>query len=652
MERPGIGFVIQLCLVGLLAGCGDNLAPAGDREDAGGTSADARLPPEEVTLSHEPAWTARGSAEETCFGDSAEVADLDGDGRPELLVGIPRCFTPRDDSLAVYRGEVELFAPEDAGMRVTVDWQNENPFPFNFQLAIAAGDVDGDERADVLLSSRNGAVLYRGNPVLGAVFEEPAFRVPGESFGSAVLADLDGDGRDDIVATVAGDTVVFLNGGGDVPAFTQARVIPDARVGGAGDVNGDGAIDLFAAGPDSTQLYLGCGGQLPACDGGLSGEPAWTTPLSATVTIVDVNADGRGDAVVRDFGRIFLHLTDPATGLPADQATWSQIGDPVFLTYGGSVTAAGGVMGDGPELLVGASARVYLYAVPEGPFDSLDPVWAFPEEDAFTAAWPIDFNYDVAAAGDVNGDSHADFVVAGTSTESGMAMVFTGGKLPDGASSPHIPEARECGPLTGGVADLTVDTDVMERSLLITTDSFDAASCEVLEGCVSGTGERKLLRFSVSIANLGSGGAVVPGPEEAPELYQFDECHQHDHLIDFSNYRMVGRDGTEVLGHKQGYFLVDMAPYCAESAASVDTFPSMGISAGWSDVYIANYDCQWIDITGVPDGTYDLRVSVDDADLIAEGDEHPNEVSVTVQIAGDQVSVPGRARSDGMAASR
>ena len=36
---------------------------------------------------------------------------------------------------------------------------------------------------------------------------------------------------------------------------------------------------------------------------------------------------------------------------------------------------------------------------------------------------------------------------------------------------------------------------------------------------------------------------------------------------------------------------------------------NMGISSGCSDVYASNLDCQWIDITGIPNGNYWLTVS-------------------------------------------
>ncbi|HYO71306.1 MAG TPA: lysyl oxidase family protein [Archangium sp.] len=71
-------------------------------------------------------------------------------------------------------------------------------------------------------------------------------------------------------------------------------------------------------------------------------------------------------------------------------------------------------------------------------------------------------------------------------------------------------------------------------------------------------GDRRLLRFSVSIPNLGSGSVVIPPPNVRPDLYSFDKCHQHDHLVGFASYELVdsGNAGVTV-GRKQGFFIVD-----------------------------------------------------------------------------------------------
>lgn len=631
-----------LATLGLLLGvpwaCGDNIKTVD-------TAADAMEPPEPSTLSHEPAWIARSSPDEPCFGRSVAVDDLDGDGRRDLLVGIPRCFSGGPDRLAVFPGEDRLFAQE--AIRVTLDWNNPNPFFFGLQLDIGIADVDGDPFADVLLSSRDGVSLFLGTDDLSTMFSQPAFRVPGQSFGSALLADINGDGHADIISRTDGVTAVFL---ADVTSgeaqFTQTRTIAASRPSAGGDVDVDGDIDILVAdSAGGVGLYLGCSESTPevVCDGGLSDAPVWESQGRAIASNIDIDADGRFDVITADVGRIRLYRADRDTGRPAGAAAWAPYGDPLFAAFGLAAASPGDVLGDGTasELLVSATGRVYLYALSGDPVGDPAPVWAFPQADTLTHEWPSDMAYTVASAGDVGGGPAPDFVIAGSSALEGVVMVFTGGALPEDAPTPYIPEPLTCQPPDGGLPDLTVDADVVARSVQITQQSFDAASCEVLEGCVGAAGDRRLLRFSVSIPNLGTGDAAVPGPETAPELYQFDPCHGHDHLIDFSTYKLVGSDGGEITGRKQGYFFVDNAPYCAdaEPPAVPGALPGMRISAGWSDVYLASYSCQWIDITDVPDGTYELRVSVDDLDIVAETDAQPNEVALTLEISQDSVTV-------------
>lgn len=614
------------------AACGD--ASDGDPEPS--------PPGDDDLISHEPAWVASGAEGDICFGWTGAVGDLDGDGRRDLLVGNPRCDGPAVDQIVIYRGDDALLVPEEEGLRVDIDWQNEDPFPFNV-LQIGVGDVDGDELADVLVSSDDGAILYRGNDDLVAMFAEPAFRVPEESANTALLADLNDDDRDDIVAEIDGSAVVFLTGDDDgAPTFTRSRAV-EGIPRGTGDVDGDGVDDLLVDSQDGTaRLYLGCAGELPACDGGLGPESVWGAAGLVAGSASDLNGDGRGDVVLKDLGRIFVYFSDPAVEFLPESPSWVQHGDPVFIDFGRSLAAPGGVLGSGSEaeFLVGSLARVYLYRMPGGGSGEPRPVWAFPEADVASTDSPIELSYSVAPADDLDADGYQDFVVAGTSGERGMVMLFTGGRLPGDAPEPQIPEPFACGPMTGGLPDLTVDTETIRRTVYISTETFAADACELVESCIGAPGDRRLLRFSVSIVNLGSGTAIVPGPEVTPDLYQYDECHGHDHLIGFSDYRLIGEDGNELRGHKQGFYMTDVASYCAGSAGPVAHDPAQGISAGWSDIYVAAFPCQWIDITGLADGTYELRVSVDGSDVIPEGDEHPNEVALTVEIDGDQVTAP------------
>ena len=65
-----------------------------------------------------------------------------------------------------------------------------------------------------------------------------------------------------------------------------------------------------------------------------------------------------------------------------------------------------------------------------------------------------------------------------------------------------------------------------------------------------------------------------------------------------------------------------------------------GISVGWGDLYPAKFAYQWIDITGLPAGTYTIRASVDLYGKFLESNETNN-----CTWAKDLVQGHGQARS-------
>jgi hypothetical protein len=185
-----------------------------------------------------------------------------------------------------------------------------------------------------------------------------------------------------------------------------------------------------------------------------------------------------------------------------------------------------------------------------------------------------------------------------------------------------------------------VDADVLARTLYVERRTFAADACEVTERCVAAAGERRLLRFSTSIVNMGTAAASVPNSDERPELYEFDACHRHEHLTGFAGYALRDGQGQDVVvGRKQGFYLVDYHRQCPDAAPYFEWSMQMGISPGWADIYVADIPCQWIDVTGVPDGTYTLRVGVDEQNIIDELDGVSNEATLRVRLEGDTATV-------------
>ncbi len=192
--------------------------------------------------------------------------------------------------------------------------------------------------------------------------------------------------------------------------------------------------------------------------------------------------------------------------------------------------------------------------------------------------------------------------------------------------------------LTKDSVDITVDRDAIVDSVEVVDRSFDAAHCAFIEGAVGGTGVRRLLRFDTIVMNFGEEDLVVgdPAAPEPPFViadFIYSPCHGHYHFEGWANYEIRDADGAVVaLGHKQAFCLRDNVPYLPRPSEGYGC-DFQGISSGWGDVYGSNLDGQWVDITGVPEGDYDLVVTVNAQGKAYErADRHPNAATVPVHV--------------------
>lgn len=199
------------------------------------------------------------------------------------------------------------------------------------------------------------------------------------------------------------------------------------------------------------------------------------------------------------------------------------------------------------------------------------------------------------------------------------------------------------------LADLSVDSEVLFDSARIVERFFGAESCSVVESCVGGLGNRRLLNFSTTTPNDGNIDLVMGRPENNPALYSFGQCHEHFHFDQYASYRLLTQDGeVAATGHKQAFCLMDLEPRSEDAPAQRFDCDDQGISAGWADTYGRNLDCQWVDITGVPEGDYILEVSVNFARIIPEMSYTNNIARVPVFVPGEPgVCIPDEAETCG-----
>lgn len=160
--------------------------------------------------------------------------------------------------------------------------------------------------------------------------------------------------------------------------------------------------------------------------------------------------------------------------------------------------------------------------------------------------------------------------------------------------------------------DLAVIEDELRTSAYFQIEP-NSDQCAVTEGCIRGTGQRYLVRFSTHIKNVGNQdyfiGETPNNPSTPSDQFIWDPCHNHWHYRGYAEYLLFSSDGKRhPIGSKNGFCVLDLE--CGDGGNGKYTCQNMGISAQCGDIYDASLPCQWIDITGLDPGTYTLVVRV------------------------------------------
>lgn len=153
---------------------------------------------------------------------AADLHDFDGDGRDEIVVAYTSSTTPATVS-------IELLSYPNGVRPPRRIWSHEG----SEVAAVAAGDLNGDGAADVVAALQNGRLLaFRGDGngfvVIDAEIAVPEWR-RGCTAYALQIADLNGDGRGEVIATFAGEQGCASGGGVEVwrtsPQFSRRRAV-------------------------------------------------------------------------------------------------------------------------------------------------------------------------------------------------------------------------------------------------------------------------------------------------------------------------------------------------------------------------------------------------------------------------------------------
>ncbi len=368
------------------------------------------------------------------------TGDFDLDGVPDFAVGVPGF-----DGATNEQGRVELVSGR-TGVITNIDFSFAAS---EFGTAMASlPDVNGDGRRDLLVGAPEFGSSAGGFRVLalpsGTVLASWLPSASAEDVGAAVsaLGDIDNDGDQEfIIAAPAANTLrgrveIWSMNGGIIRTHTGVNTGDrfGASVHGGHDVSGDGVPDYAIGAPTSdfngssagrVYVYSGATGNLLfSRDGDAAGDnlghsvaivPSTTSRSGTAHTVVGAPYGNTGGT---DVGYVRIFAGSQSIGSYSTIDTFS--GTTAGERFGWSVGTAGDIDDDGrTEIFVGATmeganssgvigaGRVQVIS------PSLDEVFHIEDRAIFLGPNESgsEFGHSVALIGDVDGDTHLDYVV-------------------------------------------------------------------------------------------------------------------------------------------------------------------------------------------------------------------------------------------------
>jgi hypothetical protein len=298
------------------------------------------------------------SYQSTAYNTGLVLADLDHDGRMDIIVG-------RNSGLTVLQWRPN----RDGGVLRARLFPLANPIGYEDVVALALLDINRDGATDVVGTTlTHGIAVYFGDGH-GGLGRQATIATPDTWWRDLKTGDFNGDGFTDLAVISASHehSYVFYNNGADTMSAPLelnsdqgGNSLPAALA--SGDFNGDGKRDLVSA-LDAQNVVV-----FKQDSNGVLQGPTSVPTASATYSMVgtDLNLDGLDDLVVQHSDGLGLYLQG-VNGLSAETLPIGPSLDP-FNSRG---VATGDINGDQcPDVVVSDySSGLIVY-----PASGCDPV--------------------------------------------------------------------------------------------------------------------------------------------------------------------------------------------------------------------------------------------------------------------------------------